>query len=249
MDGQGDVSGGVSSDIGQFAIVPLWLLEAQVSDRAVRLFAVLAGRYADRKGEAYPSRATLAEALGCSLGSVDRAVDDLVKVGALEITARSGAAGQRSNLFRVFLVQGGGSPVIRGVIAVDQGALITGDQQNHTHVEPYPPSEERRDFLTLSGGDQVVPAPKVRAVTTGFLDSLRGKVPALSDDDFSLSVQACMNHKGFGFQRDKQAYVERWVMKDALKRAEKALVARNGVNQRIRSSVENWAYVKPPMVD
>ena len=50
----------VRSDIGPYAIVPLWLLETGVSGQAVRLYALLAAKYADKHGAGYPSRKALA---------------------------------------------------------------------------------------------------------------------------------------------------------------------------------------------
>lgn len=67
-----------------FAITPEWVLDAQVSDRAVRLFGVLA-RYVGGNDRAWPSRKTLAERLGCSVDSVDRAVAELTAIEALSV--------------------------------------------------------------------------------------------------------------------------------------------------------------------
>ena len=74
----------------RFAIIDEWLLDLDISDRAVRLYAVLA-RYADSETlKAYPSRGTLAERLRCSKASVDRAA--LRGLGPTSIlTSRGGA--------------------------------------------------------------------------------------------------------------------------------------------------------------
>lgn len=78
----------IQSDTGQFAQVQRWLLKTDVSDRAIRLYAVL-GLYADwETGVARPSRSTLAEWLHCSTDSIDRALRELTTAGALEITRR-----------------------------------------------------------------------------------------------------------------------------------------------------------------
>jgi hypothetical protein len=70
-----------------FGRVPTWLLEAEVSDRAVRLFALLT-RYADQEGRGFPGRRTLAERLRCSVDSIDRALRELVGAGAVRIEER-----------------------------------------------------------------------------------------------------------------------------------------------------------------
>ena len=91
------------SDVGQFAIVPTWLLASGVSDRAVRLFACLAGKYADFKTqEACPSRRALATDLGCSLSSADRAIDELIRVRALAVEQRQATNGDFiSNIYKI----------------------------------------------------------------------------------------------------------------------------------------------------
>ena len=102
----------------RFSIIPEWVTYSQVSDKAVRLYSVLA-RYADNHThEAFPSRETLAEKMGCSAKSIDRASQELIRVGA--ITKR-----QRHNSSLVYTlrvskgvdtsVQGGWSPLSRGV--------------------------------------------------------------------------------------------------------------------------------------
>lgn len=71
----------------KFAVLPEWLLYADIGDAAVRLYAVLA-RHADREGRSHPSRGRLAELMRCSTKTVDRALKDLVAVGAVEVEKR-----------------------------------------------------------------------------------------------------------------------------------------------------------------
>jgi hypothetical protein len=79
----------VRSDIGRYGMMPEWLLTSGVSDRAIRLFAVLAAKYADRDGVAYPSRARLAKDLGLAQAkTVDAPIQELCDVGALTIRKR-----------------------------------------------------------------------------------------------------------------------------------------------------------------
>lgn len=86
----------ITSDTGPFAIVPEWVLDLPVSDRAVRLYAILS-RYADADGFSWPSRRTLAERLGRSVDALDRAVKELVESGALVVSARFDGAGDRTS--------------------------------------------------------------------------------------------------------------------------------------------------------
>ena len=102
------------SEYETFARLPEWVLNAPLSDRAVRLFAILL-RYADQGGTAWPSRATLARRLRpapsplpaawrpLSVDSVDRAVAELVAAGAVRVERNGGKPGDpfRSNTYRL----------------------------------------------------------------------------------------------------------------------------------------------------
>ncbi len=79
----------IYSDEGYFAVVPEYVLDADVSPQAVRLYAVLR-RYADQRTlRCHPSRETLAGRLHVSSPKVvDRASKELVAIGVLEIIPR-----------------------------------------------------------------------------------------------------------------------------------------------------------------
>lgn len=91
------------SELGPFALVPRWVLRAPISDRAVRLYALLADHVTGAEGDAIPSVPTLAAMLGdCSPDSVRRARTELVELGALTVTERRRAdGGQTSNTYTV----------------------------------------------------------------------------------------------------------------------------------------------------
>jgi hypothetical protein len=115
----------------RFAIIDEWLLDLDISDRAVRLYAVLA-RYAESEThKAYPSRGTLAERLHCSKASVDRAAQELVDAGAM-------TKQQRHNSSVIYTLQVS-SPLHRGVVTGDEGGsarvmtgVLTGDDLTRT---------------------------------------------------------------------------------------------------------------------
>ena len=125
----------------RFAIIDEWVLDLDISDRAVRLYAVLA-RYADSEThKAYPSRGTLAERLRCSKASVDRAAQELVDAGAMRKK-------QRHNSSIVYTLQVS-SPLMRGVVTGDEGGsapvmtgVLTGDDLTITTEQE--PSEQEQ---------------------------------------------------------------------------------------------------------
>lgn len=93
------------SDAGPFSIVPAWVLDSDLSDGAVRLYAVLL-RYADGDDQAWPSRTTLAARLRCSVDTIDRRIGELRTLGALTTEARyDGEGGRRSNVHTVRLAR------------------------------------------------------------------------------------------------------------------------------------------------
>jgi hypothetical protein len=94
-----------------FAIVPIWVARhPDLSDRAVRMYATLAGYADNATGRAWPSRARLAADLGCSTDSIDRAARELMLAGAVTVQKRFGDDGQPiPNLWTIHRVQQGGS--------------------------------------------------------------------------------------------------------------------------------------------
>jgi hypothetical protein len=88
----------IDTDV-RFSIVPEWVLYAEVSDKAVRLYSILA-RYADNETlEAFPSRELLAKRANCHAKSVDRAIQELADIGAITKTHRKSGNGFQSNVY------------------------------------------------------------------------------------------------------------------------------------------------------
>ena len=72
---------------GPFAVVPEWVIDAEISDTALRLYCVLV-RYGNSSGHRMPSRATLAARLRRSTDTVDRALKELETLAALTVERR-----------------------------------------------------------------------------------------------------------------------------------------------------------------
>ena len=100
---------GHRSDIGRFAILPLWILESDISATAIRLFAIILAKYADRDtNQAHPSRRTLATDIKAkSTNTIDRAIAELKAIGAVSVSGRIDDKGDAaSNLYTLHLVRG-----------------------------------------------------------------------------------------------------------------------------------------------
>ena len=90
----------VTADV-KFSIIPEWLLDSGCSDKAIRLYAVLA-RYADNDDlTAYPGRSTLAKRMGCHRATVDRAVEELMELGAITKQLRVQDGKYQSSLYTI----------------------------------------------------------------------------------------------------------------------------------------------------
>lgn len=75
------------SDTGPFALVPVWVLDSEISALAIRVYAIHSD-FADRQGAHYHSRKSIAARANCSVDALDRAHGELVKLGALKIERR-----------------------------------------------------------------------------------------------------------------------------------------------------------------
>jgi DNA-binding transcriptional regulator YhcF (GntR family) len=84
-----------------FAIIPEWVLYAEIGLPAKLTYAVL-HRHANSDGTCFPSRATLARLLNISVRSVDRAIDELQEIKAVKVQRRvKEDQGYTSNLYMV----------------------------------------------------------------------------------------------------------------------------------------------------
>src|SRR5665213_3074705 len=85
----------------RFAIVPEWVLDAAISDAAVRLYAVLL-RFGQTSGARMPARSTLARRMHKkSTDTVDRAMRELVELGAVVVHNRFDGGQRLTNKYLV----------------------------------------------------------------------------------------------------------------------------------------------------
>ena len=88
LDDAGDIRPDYSPGTNYaYATIPEWILYADIGAQAVRLFCTL-DRYVGANASAWPSRATLARKLGCSRETIDRALDQLERIGAVVVRRR-----------------------------------------------------------------------------------------------------------------------------------------------------------------
>lgn len=193
----------IYSDTGPFAIVPEWVLDADISDRAVRLYAVLA-RYADSDGHCNPKRATLASRLRCGVKTIDRAKEELAVIGALSWEQRPGD--DRVLAPNDYLVRRvpPWSPMTRGGVTGDPRGRARADPGNESQLELDPATQgstAASDRAPEPGTQQLVAAyiEDVRAVEAGHEPTRSWKLAAgraikraLDEGEDAAVVRTCL---------------------------------------------------------
>lgn len=102
MSRRTDLPAKIRNQFGQFAQIPEDLVtDPDLSDRAIRVYALL-WVYSCKKGrDAFPGRKTLADDLQVSLSTVDRGIGELVRRGAITVDERYDGVRQTSNVYTI----------------------------------------------------------------------------------------------------------------------------------------------------
>jgi Helix-turn-helix domain len=111
-----------------FAIIPEWVLQANISATAIRLYCVLRRRADKNSFQCHPNRKTLAKDLQVgSVSTVDRAMKELESIGAVKIAHRKNGEEYTSNLYTVITA----NPIQKwGEVASNLGlGSLTNDEQ------------------------------------------------------------------------------------------------------------------------
>jgi hypothetical protein len=177
----------------RFSIVPQWLLETETSDRAIRVYALIAG-YADSETlTAFPSRETLAKRANCHVKTIDRAIAELVEIGALTKQQRKNGDEYSSNLYTIRRVPPQMSPPRdTGVAGVGTPVGLPRDTDvpltRTTELEPVNKNQLTNEFEIFWSiyprrtGKQAAKASFEKAVKAVGLDKVMDGVRALSND-------------------------------------------------------------------
>lgn len=164
-----------------FTIIPEWVLYSDISPQAVRLYGVLR-RFADSGGECFPSRKTLASRLQVdSTKPVDRALKELVDIGAVSIEQRRDDKGDlTTNLYTVFSVRRGDDLIPRwGHISPNGGDenVPTGRDEN----VPYNESHIKREPIELEASETFFQAHRLSSLLAELIEQNGNKKPNVSD--------------------------------------------------------------------
>jgi hypothetical protein len=187
----------LDSDI-YFAVIPEWILDAEISSNAVRLYGILR-RYADASGSCYPSRATLAARMRCSRDTVDRAARELVDLGALEISARRTSSGDRdSNLYRVVAAPPRGGRKDAATGGGKDAATVGAGMRHRTRANKPEPGE----------GSPAHAGAVVEAFVDEFRATHQAEPPRQALARIGRDARVMLTEEGRGFEEVRAAGVE-----------------------------------------
>lgn len=184
-----------------WALIPEWVLYAEISANAVRMYGILA-RHADKDTrQCHPTRATLAQHLRTSRATVDRALDELVGIGAVTVKQRKSSKGDwTSNVYVVRTIPPTGvySQVTTPLLTGDETGLLTSDEQTRVSTN----TESRRTRSNKSNaGDQIAkdwweaqnPRPLGKGAWHSLLTVCRGAAAAGWEGD---KIRTALNRIG-----------------------------------------------------
>lgn len=190
----------VTSEGGKFAIVPIWVVMT-AEPQALRLYALLAGRYADQDGVAYPSRKRLADELGVVVRTVDAGVQNLERIGALIVTRRP-ALNERDHDTNLYRVQRIAPPGAADFATLEQPAalpLVQSAAPEPDPLEPDPLNHKRPAHL-----------PVDETYLEMMVQRFDGK---LSADQVQDEIDRALNHPASKRWVDKRMGVLNWLKK------------------------------------
>jgi hypothetical protein len=188
----------------KFVVIPQWILfkgarpePSGLSDRAIRLYGVLQS-YADNETRrSFPARRTLAKALACSVKSIDRALDELVKFGAVaKIKRRDDAGDWTSNeyIVRAIPEENLWSLVTRGSDTGDatvetpatlRVATAVSPKLDPTELDPTNSAAQQKllniSIRLIAQWSAITGTPLTRAVRKKWIPQAHGFVTALTD--------------------------------------------------------------------
>lgn len=210
----------VRSSIGQYGIIPAWILDTDLSSKAVHLFSILSAKYADRNGECFPGRKTIAKDLGdVSLDTVDRTIKELVAVGALEIESRFSEGGhQSSNLYTIHFVRPPSRTDAAEGSRTDAALTIPNSNQIQEEPEETPSSELSSSVITTEDNSSSAPLKGAKKKSTEIDEEFRVKMrerysPVLLDSVDDI-IDLALAHKAAGKYKDQQCYVNNWLRRE-----------------------------------
>jgi hypothetical protein len=161
-----------------FQQIPNWVFESEVSATAVKLYLILRKNGDNKRGVSFWSRKKLAEQLGASTNTMDRAKKELLEMGALcQINRKNKDGDWTSNLYHVHVSSVMDckylcAQVDRPIPTGGETPIPTGDELTNNHIEL------RTNELSRTYGDEIHQACNLLAE---LIEANGSKKPAVTD--------------------------------------------------------------------
>jgi hypothetical protein len=161
-----------------FQQIPNWVFESDVSATAIKLYLVLRKNGDNKRGVSFWSRKKLAEQLGTSANTMDRAKKELIEMGALcQINRKNKDGDWTSNLYHVHVSSNTNckylcSQVGRPIPTSGDTPIPTGDELTYNHIEL------RTKELSRTYGDEIHQACDLLA---SLIEANGSKKPIVTD--------------------------------------------------------------------
>jgi hypothetical protein len=161
-----------------FQQIPNWVFESEITATAIKLYLVLRRNGDNKRGTSYWSRKKLAEQLGTSLNTMDRAKKELIEMGALcQINRKNKDGDWTSNLYHVHTSSDTNcrylyAPVGTPIPTSGDTPIPTSGEQTNNHIEL------RTNELPRTYGAEVKAACDLLA---DLIEANGSKRPAIND--------------------------------------------------------------------
>lgn len=205
------------SDIGQFGMVPRWVLDLlRGESTAIHVWCVLSAVYSDREGISYPSKAAIARHVGVSTSTIDRAIAKLADVGVITVHERPRPdRPSNTNVYELHYGLSGGvqQRTPRGAPMRGEGS-ISAPRSRSTDPDPQiqiPFGEPGKDSPETTQ-HKTVSLPKIHRLTEQDISELRTEFSELPTLDSSL--ERLLNNSNLRFQRNQLLYARQWLERD-----------------------------------
>lgn len=193
-------------------MVPEWLLDSGVSGQAIKLYAILGAKFASRDDNScYPTRDKLAEAMGCSLDSIDRFTAELEQAGALVVVTKGIAGGNGRWAKNVYHIQIADPGRKSAAIVPENGRKSAAENGRKSAAVTRINDPESLSLAAMpqpEPKETPVKAPPATKVTEEWLAEQRGKyAPLIGVGRFRETIDYWLGNQGFNMQRDKRGFL------------------------------------------
>jgi hypothetical protein len=196
-----------------FQQIPNWVFESTISPTAIKLYLVLRKNGDNKRGTSYWSRKKLAEQIGCSPNTMDRAKKELIDIGAIcQINRKTANGDWTSNLYHIhttstqdckYLCSSVGTPIPTS----EDTPIPTSGERTNNHIEL------RTNELPRTYGDEITQLSNLLA---DLIEANGIKRPTVTDK-WHQEIERLNRLDGYSYEQIEKTI--RWVQQDSFWRS------------------------------